>query len=232
MAGTTASAGQRALRAFRIGFPLLLVLWILLVLYPNPLKPVVSLHRLASLQVDAAAAESLAASLPSDPVEIEKAVLQRLPYHYDWETWSVPWYYPTVSEALEKGQADCKGRAIVLASVLEVKGIAYRINSSPTHVWVDYPGKQENSAENPDVGLYRVDPETGKRSVHFPRINVIGSIRIFWDGFWAPMPVLRMVLLIAGPLILIAVRVLWPGMRRPPAPGPGVPSSGSSAQAA
>lgn len=232
MAGVTASAGQRALKAYRICFPLALVLWIILVLYPNPLKPVVSLHRLISPEVDPAAARSLADGLPSDPVEIERAVLQRLPYCYDWESWSVPWYYPTVGEALEKGRADCKGRAIVLASVLEVKGIPYQINSSPTHVWVDYPGKQENSAENPDVGLYGVDPQTGKRSYHFPHINVMGSIRLFWDGFWAPMPVVRMVLLIAGPLILVAGRVLWPRRQKPPAPKDSGSSSGASAPAA
>jgi transglutaminase-like putative cysteine protease len=202
--------GQRALRVFRIVFPVLLVLWVLLVLYPNPLKLAVSLHRLASPQVDPGAVESLASSLPSEPADIEKAVLATLPYRYDWQAYSMPWYYPTVSEALEKSRGDCKARAIVLASVLEAKGIPYRISSSPTHVWVDYPGKEQNSAENPDVGLYDVDPETGDRSWHFPRISIIGSFRTFWHGFWDPMPALRKALLLCGPAALAAVRVLWP----------------------
>jgi transglutaminase-like putative cysteine protease len=219
MGGTTASAGQRALRIFCISFPVLLVLWVVLVLYPNPLKLPVSLHRLASPQVDPGAVESLAASLPSEPADIEKAVLEMLPYRYDWQAYSMPWYYPTVSEALDRGQGDCKGRAIVLASVLEAKGIPYQVNSSPTHVWVDYPGKQQNSAENPDVGLYGVDPDTGARSFHFPRISVVNSFRIFWRGFWTPMPVLRKVLLLSGPAVLAAARVLWPRMQAASAQG-------------
>ncbi len=225
MGSTSASARQRALRIFRIGFPVLLVVWVFLVLYPNPLKPLVSLHRLFSPEVDPGAVQALAASLPSDPVEVEKAVLEILPYRYDWETWAVPWYYPTVSEALAKGHADCKGRAIVLASVLEAKGIPYKINSSPTHVWVDYPGKQTNSAENPNVGLYGVDPETGKRFFHLPHINVISSLRVFWDAFWNAMPVVRRVLLLGGPLILVAARLLWPRLQR-------TSSSGTSARPA
>lgn len=208
------SAGARALRIFCICFPALIVLWVFLVLYPNPLKLPASLHRLFSPQVDPGAVESLAAGLPSEPADIEKAVLETLPYRYDWEAYSMPWYYPTVGEALDKGQGDCKARAIVLASVLEAKGIPYQISSSPTHVWVDYPGKQENSLENPDVGLYEVDPETGDRSVHFPRINVVQSFRTFWRGFWTPMPPLRKALLLSGPAVLIAVRVLWPRMQR------------------
>ncbi len=210
MGDRSRSAGRRALRGFCIAFPVLLVLWVFLVLYPNPLKLAVSLHRLVSPQVDPGAAEALASSLPPEPADIEKAVLEALPYHYDWEAYSMPWYYPTVSEALEIGQGDCKARAIVLASVLEAKGIPYRINSSPTHVWVDYAGKQENSAENPDVGLYQVDPDTGDRSWHFPRVDPVGSFRTFWRGFWPPMPVLRKVLLLLGPAVLVAVRVLWP----------------------
>lgn len=210
MRGNTASARQRALRTFRICFPALLPLWVLLVLYPNPLKLAVSLHRLASPRVDPGAVASLAAALPQEPAEIEAAVLEALPYRYDWEAYSMPWYYPTVTEALEKGQGDCKARAIVLASVLEARGIPYRLNSSPTHIWVDYPGKQENAAENPDVGFYQVDPETGDRSFRFPRVDVAGSFRVFWRGFWSPMPVLRKALLLLGPAVLISLRVLWP----------------------
>lgn len=210
MLSTTSSVERRALRVFCIGLPVLLVLWVFLVLYPNPLKLAVSLHRLVDPQVDPGAVDSLAGGMPSEPVDIEKAVLEALPYRYDWEAYSMPWYYPTVGEALERGRGDCKARAIVLASVLEAKGIPYQIHSSPTHVWVDYPGKQENSAENPDVGLYQVDPETGDRSFHFPRIDLAGSFRTFWRGFWPPMPVVRKVLLLLGPSVLVAVRVLWP----------------------
>ena len=202
--------GSRAAGIFRTCFPLLVVLWVLLVLYPNPLRLAASVQRLANPRVDPAAVESLAASLPSDPAVIEKAVLAMVPYHYDWEVYGMPWYFPTVDEVLENGQGDCKARAIVLASVFEAKGIPYRINSSPMHVWVDYDGKVGNSLENPGAGFYEVDPQTGARSLHLPKISITEVMGTFWQGFWPPMPVVRKVLLVSGLVILVAIRVIWP----------------------
>jgi hypothetical protein len=204
---------MRAARAFRACLPLLIVLWVFLVLYLNPLRLVVSLQRLANPRVDPAAVETLAAGLPSDPAAIEKAVLDSVPYRYDWEVYAMPWYFPTVDEVLKKGQGDCKARAIVLASVLEAKGIPYRINSSPMHVWVDYDGKAENTLENSQAGLYEVDPQTGARSLHLPHVSLTEFLGTVWDGFWPPMPTARKVLLVTGPVILLAIGVLQPGMR-------------------
>jgi hypothetical protein len=159
--------------------------------------------------------ESLAASLPSDPAAIERAVLETLPYHYDWDVYGMPWYFPTVDEALENGEGDCKARAIVLASVLEAKGIPYRIDSSPTHVWVDYDGKVGNSLENPGAGFYEVNPQTGAKSLHLPKISITEVMGTFWEGFWPPMPVARKALLISGLAILVAIRVIWRRMGEP-----------------
>jgi transglutaminase-like putative cysteine protease len=207
----------RAVRVFRTCFPLLVVLWALLVLYPNPLRLAASVRRLANPGVDPVAVESLAASLPSDPAAIERAVLETLPYRYDWRVYGMPWYFPTVGEALENGEGDCKARAIVLASVLEAKGIPYRIDSSPTHVWVDYDGKVDNSLENPGAGFYEVDPQTGAKSLHLPKISITEVMGTFWEGFWPPMPVARKALLISGLAILVAIRVIWPRMGEPAA---------------
>jgi hypothetical protein len=207
----------RAFRVFRKCFPLLIVLWALLVLYPNPLRLAASARRLANPGVDPVAVESLAASLPSDPVVIENAVLAMIPYHYDWKVYGMPWYFPTVGEALENGEGDCKARAIVLASVLESKGIPYRIDSSPTHVWVDYDGKVGNSLENPGAGFYEVNPQTGAKSFRFPSISITEVAGTFWQGFWPPMPVARKALLVSGLAILVAIRVIWPRMGKPAA---------------
>ncbi len=211
--GDESAYRMRAGRALRACLPLLVVLWVFLVLYPNPLRLVVSLQRLADPRVDPAAVETLAEGLPSDPAAIEKAVLDSVPYRYDWEVYAMPWYFPTVDEVLKKGQGDCKARAIVLASVLEAKGIPYRINSSPTHVWVDYDGKAENTLENPEAGLYEVDPQTGARSLHLPQVSLTEFMETFWDGFWPPMPTVRKVLLVTGPVILLAIGIIRPGMR-------------------
>jgi hypothetical protein len=207
----------RAVRVFRTCFPLIIVLWALLVLYPNPLRLAASVRRLANPGVDPVAVEALAASLPSDPVVIENAVLAMVPYHYDWEVYGMPWYFPTVGEALENGEGDCKARAIVLASVLEAKGIPYRIDSSPTHVWVDYDGKVGNSLENPGAGFYEVNPQTGAKSLHLPKISITEVMGTFWQGFWPPMPVARKALLMSGLAILVAIRVIWRRMGRPAA---------------
>jgi transglutaminase-like putative cysteine protease len=199
----------RAARLFRAFFPLLIVLWVLLVLYPNPLRLAVSVQRLASPQVDPIAVESLAASLPSDPAAIEEAVLESVPYRYDWRVYGMPWYFPTVDEVLQNGGGDCKARAIVLASILEAKGIPYQINSSPTHVWVHYDGKVDNSLENAGAGFYEVDPQTGSKSLRFPKTSITYFVVTFWEGFWPPMPDLRKVLLAGGLVLLVVTRVTW-----------------------
>ena len=205
----------RAVRVFRTCFPMLVILWALLVLYPNPLRLAASIRRLANPGVDPVAVESLATSLPSDPVVIENAVLTMIPYRYDWKVYGMPWYFPTVGEALENGEGDCKARAIVLASVLESKGIPYRIDSSPTHVWVDYDGKVGNSLENTGAGFYEVNPQTGAKAFHLPKISITEVIGAFWEGFWPPMPVARKALLISGLAILVAIRVIWRRSRYP-----------------
>jgi hypothetical protein len=200
----------RAAGLFCAFFPVLIVLWVLLVLYPNPLRLGASVQRLASPRVDPAAVESLADSLPSEPAAIEKAVLDSVPYSYDWEVYAMPWYFPTVDEVLKNGQGDCKARAIVLASVLEAKGIPYRINSSPTHVWVDYDGKVEDEMENSGAGFYEVDPRTGAKSLQVPKISITEVMGTSWQGFWPPMPLVRKVLFVGGLVALVALRVVWP----------------------
>jgi hypothetical protein len=206
---------SRAAVMFCAFFPVLVVLWVLLVLYPNPLRLAASVQRLANPRVDPEAVQTLAASLPPDPAAIEEAVIESVPYSYDWEVYAMPWYFPTIDEVLAKGRGDCKARAIVLASVLEAKGIPYRINSSPMHVWVDYDGKVEDELENSGAGFYEVDPQTGSRSLQVPKVSVTEVMSTAWQGFWPPMPMARKVLLVSGLVILLAARVMWPRSRWP-----------------
>jgi hypothetical protein len=195
-------------KVFRRYFPLIFILWILLVLYPNPLNLIISIQRVLNFDADPGAVESMLSGLPSDPVAIEKAVLARIPYRHDWELYSMPWYCPTIEEVLERGEGDCKARALVLASVLEAKNISYQVHSSPMHIWVDYEGKQETSIENAQVEFYQYDPETGKRRFQIPDIG-LGKLADYWQQqFWTPMPDGRKALLISGLLALIAARVI------------------------
>ena len=195
-------------KTFRRYFPLILILWILLVLYPNPLSLVVSIHRFINPTVNPSAVEMILDDFPSDPVAIEKAVLERISYRLDWELYGVPWYFPAVEEILERGEGDCKARALVLASILKAKDIPSQVNSSLVHVWVDYEGKQETTIENNQVKFYQHDPETGERRFQIPEIAP-GEVMNSWrQQLWAPMPMDRRILLISGLLVLMVTRVV------------------------
>lgn len=67
---------------------------------------------------------------------VEQFVYKKLPYEWDWNTWGVSDYMPTVSEALEKGREDCDGRAVVAASLLAKLGFKAQIVADFAHVWV------------------------------------------------------------------------------------------------
>ncbi len=196
-------------RIFRRYFPLIFILWIIFVLYPNPLNFIISIERLRNFHADPGAVEFMLNDFPSDPVAIEKAVLTKIPYHHDWVVYSMPWYCPTIDEVLERGTGDCKSRALVLASVLEAKNISYQVNLSPTHVWVNYESKPDTSIENDEVEFYEYNPETGERRFKIPHMGISRVWKAFWQSFWNPMPESRKALLIAGPLALIAARVIF-----------------------
>ena len=194
-------------RVFRRYFPLIFVLWILFVLYPNPLNLVISIHRVLDFDPDPGAVASMVDDLPAEPAAIEKAVLTRIPYRHDWELYGMPWYCPTVEQVMEREEGDCKGRALVFASVLEARNVTYQVHSSPMHIWVEYEGKKETSIENPQVEFYQYDPETGEKQFRMPHIRLKETVDAFWKAFWGPMPEARKALLISGLLALIAARV-------------------------
>ena len=196
-------------KVFRRYFPLLILLWVLFVLYPNPLNLVIGLQRAINPDINPTSVEPLSRHLPTDPVAIESAVLEKIPYRYDWEVYGMPWYFPTVEEVLERGEGDCKARALVIAALFEAKNIPYRIDWSPIHAWVEYEGKEETSLENPRVQFYQQDPETGERSFQLPEIALRDVLDSFWQGFLAPMPGIRKALLVFGLVALVTQRLVW-----------------------
>jgi len=177
------------------------------VLYPNPLKLVLSVQRVLYFDGDPSAVESMLDNFPSDPAGIERAVLARIPYRYDWEVYNMPWYCPTIKEVLERGEGDCKARALVLASVLKAKDIPYQVQSSPMHIWVNYDNKEETALENSRVEFYRYDPQTGERQFQIPEIGLGNLIDSWRQQLWTPMPTGRRLLLFSGLLALVAARV-------------------------
>lgn len=197
------------MRIFQRYFPLLIALWVLFVLYPNPLNLIISVQRTFNPDIDPCAIESTLIDLPSNPAAIEETVLEKIPYYYDWEVYGMPWYFPTTGEVLHKGKGDCKARALVLASVFEAENIPYRLNISPIHVWVDYAGKEDTSLENPEVKFYQLDPETGKRLFQIPDIRLREVLDSALQGLWKPMPGMRKAILFSGLVILVAIRIIF-----------------------
>jgi len=121
-----------------------------LVLYPRPWMLVRhidrGLHLSALIEPNAAGVDRLAAEVRretqgarnGDPQlrAVERVVYRALPYEYDWDNWGVANYFPTAAEAIARGRSDCKGRAVVAASVLAQLGFAPRLVSDLSHVWV------------------------------------------------------------------------------------------------
>jgi hypothetical protein len=182
---------------------ILLLLWTLLALYPNPYMLFVSAERAWSPPIDAEAVQQLARSLPDDPRAIEAAVTKRLiAYAVPWETYAVPWYFPTVAEVLARGQGDCEAQALVFASVLHAKGIPARFAGSFDHLWVEYPGKVANASENATVAIAVQQPD-GSYQLHWPSlIDWQRSWEIERSYFWDTMPIWRRWLLGAGWLLI------------------------------
>ncbi len=179
------------------------LLWILFILYPNPLLLARSIAHALNPPVEPAAVQAWADELPNDPAYIEQQVLGRfVPYAVPWQSYGVPWYYPTTSEVVAMGKGDCQARMLVLASILKAKDIPYRLEASLDHIWVDYPGNQSNELENAELALL----QDGKLQLP-ERWDWGQSYRIEKDYFWDTMPLERKLLLFGGLLVILLWRV-------------------------
>lgn len=91
--------------------------------------------------VEAIARAKLAAKGEGENIcgAVEDAVCESVPYAFDWDTWGVVDYLPTVGEVFEQGREDCDGRAVVAASLLRRMGVNAWLVSDLKHVWVATP---------------------------------------------------------------------------------------------
>lgn len=67
---------------------------------------------------------------------VEQFVYEKVPYDWDWNTWGLSDYLPTVDEVVAKGKEDCDGRAVIAASLLRNFGFQSRLVTDFAHVWV------------------------------------------------------------------------------------------------
>ncbi len=76
----------------------------------------------------------------TDPSEllkvVQKFVYGRIEYAFDWETWGVVDYLPTVDEVVAAGREDCDGRAVLAVSLLRNLGVDAQLVSDGVHTWV------------------------------------------------------------------------------------------------
>ena len=135
---------------------LFIFVWILLVFYPNPMRIGETFFRVLNPPVapEIITDHILDEVRDLDSSEIERFVLNYIPYQYDWQTFNLPWYYPRVEEVLANRTGDCKSRMILLASIFEVLGRDYEIRYSINHFWVHYEGKEEGYIERDEVFLF------------------------------------------------------------------------------
>jgi hypothetical protein len=188
----------------------LLVAWTGATMYRDPSRLFHSVARLVHPPVDAEAAAEIAATLPDDYEAIERFVAEHVPYKTAWEVYGVPWYFPTVQEVLADRAGDCQAQAILMASILESKGMPYTMRYSLDHVWVDYPGKEQKGLE--DAATSFVSSEGEGWLARLPRklpVRTIVKERLAYH--WAPMPRAQKALLVAG---AAAVAGLWGRLRK------------------
>jgi len=118
----------------------------------------------------------------------------------------MPWYCTSVKEVLQKGKGDCKAQALVLASILDVKGIPNHIVWSMRHVWVEYPSKVDTGLEK--NGLYQKNSETGKKSLSLPTTPPGDVFYELYNDFVRTMPGTRSFLMIGGLVGLVSLRII------------------------
>ncbi len=133
-----------------------LLIWTLLVFYPNPSKIGVTFARLINPPIapETIPVEILDNARNLENNEIERFVLNYIPYQYDWQTFNLPWYYPSVDEVLANETGDCKSRMILLASILEALDRDYELRYSINHFWVHYDGKKDSYIERDGTFLF------------------------------------------------------------------------------
>lgn len=159
-------------------YPLKLALFLLItvvVLYPRVWMLPVWLGRLSDLDALIEPNEPSLSALHADPrldgihgvpfrealTRVEVVVYDHVPYAFDWDTWGVMDYVPTVREALAQGREDCDGRAVVAASLLRRLGFDAALVCDLKHVWV--AARESPTSTQPAIGL--MGPGEGDASI-------------------------------------------------------------------
>lgn len=123
---------------------------VFLTLYPRPrlfsanVRHLMTLDKLADPDDRALApwAAEFAALLPPKVTPrqrldiVDRFVRHKIPYQFDWVTWKVADYLPTIAEIIAAGREDCDGRALIAASLLRRYDPSARVVTDFKHMWV------------------------------------------------------------------------------------------------
>ena len=178
-------------------------IWILLILFPNPLVLPTDVYRFFEMPTTPTAdVQQVAATLPANGSAIEQYVDAHVHYAYDFQAYGVVWYLPTPSDVLKSQQGDCKSRAILTASLLQAKGIPYTMEVSPVHFWVNYSGRlQTNFSENYETTQVAL---VNNGQFQLPtKTNALLYLNTYKGIVWTSMPLMRKIMLIGGLAIIL-----------------------------
>ena len=151
--------------------------------------------------------------------QVEAFVYKKVPYDWDWNTWGMADYLPTVGEVIQMGREDCDGRAVVAASLLKNLGYDARIVTDFAHVWVNTeygetmgPGKTrtievtEKGVRLNARGLIQIPEILGYGIAVFPLVRELVLLSVFWLLLLGRTGALRMFIslaLLTGGLMLL-----------------------------
>ena len=102
-----------------------------------------------------------------------------VPYAFDWDTWGVMDYLPTVSEVFARGREDCDGQAVVAASLLRRLGYDAWLVTDLKHTWV---AARERNVPNAPVEQTMSPGEGGQSLVggatgtHASLVNLVPNV--------------------------------------------------------
>jgi hypothetical protein len=102
--------------------------------------------------------------------EVNAFVRREITYSWDWDTWGVAEYLPTLAEVIASGREDCDGRAVLAAALLRSKGIAAELVADTRHMWVRTPVGETMDPLGPPI----LRSEAGRFSVRWSGLIDLG----------------------------------------------------------
>jgi len=192
---------------------------LLLVLFPRPWLLVRHVDRLRHLdrliEPNAPGLEALGQQLQTNlPTgltnrqihkRVEQFVHKTIPYDWDWNTWGVADYIPTVGELLKMGREDCDGRAVLAASLLRRLGQKSYLATDLRHVWV---GVGRDELMGPGGPKTAISTPTGTR-LNWRTVENVPRTLAFGTAVY-PLP--RELIVLATMVLLLAhpqMRLRW-----------------------